>query len=148
MNGCLGEYWRGFATLAVSAVWLTAAAPALAEPSAPPTLTPPPARSSLAVEAIAAAQKPAPYPSFKSIPSPPTDLRPVKAWRAAVLDTKAAGARIAELAAREPWTLSGSEAWAAEARREAKPPPPMTQEDTADFVAAMRARATPPPRPR
>lgn len=99
--------------------------------------------------AIAGADRDAPYPSFAQVPEIPKNVRTAQAWKAAVVATRAAGARVARLAARTPWTLEDTAAWAAGERAVAAPPPPMTTPadgDTEAFVKAMRARATPPPR--
>jgi hypothetical protein len=131
MNGRRAKY-----ASAAAAIVLVAAGRSLAAPT--PT-----------ADAIDAAERPAPLPTFASIPPAPTDLRPFAAWRSAIIDIKSVGARIAAEAAVEPWTLAGTEAWADRARDEAAPPPPMTtpsEGDTEAFVKAMRERATPPPR--
>jgi hypothetical protein len=120
----------------------TAAAP-LTLPPPKPGATYAPATSS----AIGAAEAPAPYPTFASIPPFPKDVRPVSAWKTAVLAIKGEGAQVDAQAA-GPWTLNDSEAWAAQERAEATPPPPVTTPsdlDTAAYAAAMIARATPPP---
>jgi hypothetical protein len=148
MNGCMVKYSASAAALLVLGAGL--AAPAAAQPK---LTTPKAGPPNLATEqAIAAARQDAPYPTFASIPPLPADVRPLSGWRASVRAIKADGAELAEAAAAGPWTLSNTEGWAAEARAEAAPPPPVTEPsseaDTAAFAAAMRARATPPPRRR
>ncbi|HEX3918431.1 MAG TPA: hypothetical protein VHW60_13930 [Caulobacteraceae bacterium] len=138
MNGFPAKYW-GFA-----------AALALLGPSAAvalPTITPPPAHPSpVTTAAIAAAEAPSAYPSFASIPVYPKDLRPLSAWKSAIVSIQSAGAALTQRAATEPWTLANTEVWAADERAIATPPPRMENgPDTAAFIAEMRARATPPP---
>ncbi len=97
--------------------------------------------------AIAHAEAPAPYPSLTSIPAIPKDVRSIPDWKKAVLALKADGAHVTALTEAGPWTLHNTEAWAAGERAEAAPPAPTkpAQLGTAAFVAAMIARATPPP---
>lgn len=88
-------------------------------------------------------------PSFASIPSAPTDVRAFLAWRGAIADIKAVGAKTAAEAYAGPWILDDTEGWADHERAEAAPPRPMTtpaQGDTDAFVREMIRRATPPPR--
>ena len=116
--------------------------------------SPAPARKKRAAKpkTAAAAREQAPYPTFRSVPPRPTDVRPVKAWKAAVLATEARRDELTRMAAAEPWTLHDTEGWAEQERQVANPPPPITtpssQSDTEAFAAALRARATPPPRKR
>ena len=117
---------------------------------AAPAVTATPAPETTA--AIAAAREQAPYPTLGSVPPRPTDVRPVKAWKAAVLATEARRDELTRMAAVEPWTLHDTESWAEQERQAASPPPPITnaasEADTEAYAAALRARATPPPRKR
>jgi len=140
---------NGFRAIFASATAMLAAMAAtgvLAAPTTPPTPAP------QTTAAIAAARQSAPYPSLASVPPKPTDVRPVSAWKTAVLASEAQRDELMKLAAAEPWTLHDTDAWAAEEREAASPPPPITtassQADTEAFAAALRARATPPPRKR
>ena len=147
MNGCMVNK-TAFAA-AVALIGAGFAAPAVAQP----TLSPPPVHPNPVTEhAIADASQDAPYPTFAQIPPLPTDVRPMGAWKASVLNVKAEGAQLAEAAAAEPWTLGDTDGWAAQERADAAAPPPITQAssqaDTEAFAAAMRARAMPPPRKR
>jgi len=141
MNG-----FRAIFASATAALVAVAGSGALAAPTTAPTQAPE------TTAAIAAAREKAPYPSLASVPPRPTDVRPVKAWKSAVLATEATGDELTRMAAAEPWTLHDTDAWAAEERQAAIPPPPITtassQSDTEAFAAALRARATPPPRKR
>jgi hypothetical protein len=115
--------------------------------SAPPAL--PANASPLTTGAVASAEHTAAWPTFKSIPPKPTDVRPLAAWKKAIVELESNGRQMAQMAAVEPWTLSDTEAWAARERAEATPPPPITAaDDAADdaAVAAMRERAKEPPR--
>ncbi|HVN00128.1 MAG TPA: hypothetical protein VMT68_07925 [Caulobacteraceae bacterium] len=129
----------GYASVAAAAVVVASLAPACA-PAQPQGAT---------AGAIAAAEQPAPLPTFASIPPAPTDVRPFDAWRSAIVELKGAGVRVAAEAAAEPWVLRDTEGWAARERSEGTAPPPVTtpsEGDTEAFVATMRARAIPPPR--
>lgn len=134
-----------FASATVTLVAL-AGPGALAAPAAPATPAP------QTVAAIAAARAKAPYPTLGSVPPRPTDVRSVRAWKAAVLATEARRDELTEMAAAEPWTLHDTEGWAVQERQLATPPPPITtsssEADTEAYAAALRARATPPPRKR
>ena len=142
MNGCRAKY------SSLAAAFVTAASLATVAAVADPT--PKPGGSSVATGAISAAeQHPGVMPSFAAIPPAPTDLRPFTAWRAAIADTKAVGARTQAEALAGPWLLNDTEAWAEQGRAAAAPPAPMTtpeQANTAAFVRDMIRRATPPPR--
>jgi len=92
------------------------------------------------------------YPTFCSIPKRPTDIRAPDAFKAAVLDTRRSG--VALVRATNPGTFglpqSGAGAFAAKARSEAAPPPPMNPQnvtDAAAFARDARAKAAPPTRP-
>ena len=112
---------------------------------------PGPPAPGLAPDIVAAAQHPRGFPSFCSIPAIPGDVRDAGAWKTAVVDTRLSGARLQRQTDASTWTLEQTESFAAEARREAAPPPPMTSPSDADaeaFTQQLKARATPPPRPR
>jgi hypothetical protein len=104
----------------------------------------------LAPDIVAAAQHPKGFPSFCSIPPIPTDARDAGAWKTAVVDTRMDGVRLQRQTDASTWTLDGTDRFAAEARGEAAPPPPMTAASEGDaeaFTQQLKARATPPPRP-
>jgi hypothetical protein len=119
--------------------------------AAPLTLPPPKPGATMApatTGAINAAEAPAAYPTFASIPARPTDVRPLAAWKTAVLTVQDEGARLNALADIGPWTLADTEAWAETERAAATAPPPTaapTGLDTEAYAALMRQRATPPP---
>jgi hypothetical protein len=142
MNGCPPLFVAARPLCAASLALAVMGVGASAAAAQPPSAT---------GQAIAAAERPAPYPTFAEVPPLPTDVRPLQAWKAAILDTQAVGAQTMGQASSTPWTLDDSQGWADRGRAEAAPPPPMTTPgdlDTEAFVAAMRARATPPPRSR
>ncbi|HEY7901235.1 MAG TPA: hypothetical protein VIC25_08630 [Caulobacteraceae bacterium] len=89
------------------------------------------------------------WPDFCSIPPAPTDVRPATAFKDAVVRTRLAGADLVRESGPDTFSLSGTNAFLDEARREAAPPAPLTTPsgpDTAAFVAEAKARAKPPPR--
>ena len=91
------------------------------------------------------------YPTFKQVPPAPKDVRSVPAWKTAVVAVQMDGQQLAQRVASQPWTLSGTDAFAARARAAATPPPPITTASdpaTEAMVAEMRARAKEPPRKR
>ena len=99
--------------------------------------------------AISEAEKNAPYPTFASVPPAPKDVRPLGAWKTAITSIQTSGKSLASLAAAQPWTLSDTEGFAAQARAEDTPPPQVTfaqEPATQAMVAEMRARAKAPPR--
>jgi hypothetical protein len=91
------------------------------------------------------------YPDFCSIPPVPSDVRPVAAFKAAVVRTRLAGAVVVRRSGPETFSLAGTEAFAEGAKRQATPPPAMTKPEavgTEAFAAAARAKAAPPRRHR
>ena len=135
MNGCAGEYSLRAKARLIGARLFGAVCAAL-------------------VATAAAAQPPwsgAGYPTFASVPAAPKDVRPVAAWRTAVVETRITGARLTRAAAKEPWTLDDTVGWAARERNEARPPAQITQPSEPDvdaMVKAMKARASQPSRRR
>ena len=90
------------------------------------------------------------YPSFCSIPQPPRDVRTAAEFKTAVVDARVAGRSLTRATARMHWSLTPGEtaAFAAQARAQATPPPPMTPPGgTEEFARRAREEATPPPRP-
>jgi hypothetical protein len=103
-------------------------------------------------DVISAAERPAPYPSFSSIPETPKDNLTPAQWRAQVVATRLEGARLTRKLAALAWTpLSDTDAWGARMRAEAVAPPQLTTPFSPDVearLAALRARASEPPRSR
>jgi hypothetical protein len=144
MNGCRAKYSSLAAQVCIGALALASlmAGQVMAEPTPQPSPSP-------AVSAIAEGEKPTTRPTFAQVPPAPSDVRPFVAWRSAIADIRLVGVKTAAEANAGPWTLSGTEGWAGQARDEANPPAPMTtpaQGDTDAFVREMLRRATPPPR--
>lgn len=153
MEGDKRIFWRAgrLALLAGAAMMLTACqAVAELEPGADAQIDP----NSPAAEIVArAAAEPGEWPTFADIPEIPADVRNSEAWRAAVQDQEAEGLYTARNAADDTWSLSGSEAFAAEQRAkvaEVNVHAPTAAEiaESEAYARALRARATPPPSPR
>jgi len=108
--------------------------------------------SPVAAEVRAASASPGPYPRFTEIPARPKDVRTAQAWRAAVLDEGTLKSDTEKEAAAIPFTLKGTEAWAANTH--ARVLPQFSQQAPANeraqaeaFAAGAAKRATPPPTP-
>jgi hypothetical protein len=109
--------------------------------------------SPVAAEVRAASASPGPYPRFVDIPAMPKNVRTYQAWKEAVLDEMTLKHQTEAHAAAIPFTLTGTEVWAANTR--ARVLPQFTQQAPADeraqaeaFAAQQAARATPPPAPK
>lgn len=95
---------------------------------------------------------PGPYPAFSDVPPVPKDVRPARAWRAAVYDVWGKKKQTEAEAAAIPFVLvtGDTEGWA-QAERSKIPADEMigpgadAADQTEAFAAAQRARATPPP---
>jgi hypothetical protein len=106
--------------------------------------------SGLAPDIVAQTTQPHAFPSFCSIPKMPTDVRGASDWKAAVVNTRLAGARLQRQTAASTWSLEGTDDFATGSRSDAAPPAQMTpasEADTAAFAKSLKDRATPPPRP-
>lgn len=153
MNGDRPMFRRTGRALLLCAAAVSVAA-CVTVPAVEPYADAPVDPNSPAAAAIQAqAARDAGFPSFESIPEVPTDLRTDEGWRLAV--TEVEDDRVALLNATAPstWSLSGTEAFAERMRDlidfDASDVPPAGQAaETEAWAAAMRARATPPPRPR
>ena len=109
--------------------------------------------SPVAAEVRAASASTGSPPRFSDIPAKPVDVRSASAWRAAVLDETSLKQKTEAEAAAIPFTLTGTEAWAANTH--ARVLPQYSQQAPADaraqaeaFAAQAAARATPPPAPK
>ena len=92
-----------------------------------------------------------PYPTFCSIPKPPTGLKSPATFRREVIATRLAGRDLVDATAPSTFTLTDTAGFAERAITEAAPPPPLTTPSDADteaFAKAARDSATPPKRPR
>lgn len=119
----------------------------VANPFTPPAAD---AASPIAAQADAAAAGSLQRPSFASIPEIPGDVPKSSEVRQAVASQQAAGEQLKRDTAAGTFTLSGTEAFAARARRAAQVPPSEMPTDadrsaTEAFAKAARSRATPPP---
>lgn len=90
------------------------------------------------------------YPRWSRFPAAPKNVPTAADIAARVDETQAAQADLLASAARIDWTLSGTEAFAAETRaaidpRLAQPAAPDATAETAAFARAMKDLATPPP---
>lgn len=108
-----------------------------------------PAAAAIAAETAQATT----WPRFGDIPQLPTDVRTPAEWRLAVNSTEQARAELVRATAPSTFSLSGTEAFAERVRAmvgfdPADVPTAADAAATEAWAAAMRARATPPPRPR
>ncbi len=107
-------------------------------------------RSAVAGQVATAQHSDGPFPRFAQIPPIPNDVRPLSAWRATIGETLASKREMLAEIEKNPWTLSGTEAFAEGSREqipaaEAVPPTDNTANAEA-FAASVRGRAkTPPP---
>lgn len=89
------------------------------------------------------------WPKFSDIPPAPKDVRPALEYGRAAANIEQAAADLQARTAPETWSLTGSDAFAAQARglagAEAAPQPSTA---AGDFADSARRRATPPPPPR
>ncbi len=153
MEGDTHIFWRAgrLALLAGAAMTLSACVSIDAfEPGAGAAIDP---TSSAASAVAAAVADPGPWPTFADIPEIPADLRSAGAWRDAVADQEADGLFTRRNAAEETWSLTATEAFAADLRArvasvEVHAPTDAEMAESDAYARALRARATPPPLPR
>jgi hypothetical protein len=101
----------------------------------------------------AAVADPGARPTFASIPEIPTDVRAAPAWRQAVEDQEADRLFTQRNVAEDNWSLSETEAFAADLRAwvaevDVHAPTDAEMAESDAYARALRARATPPPLPR
>jgi hypothetical protein len=92
-----------------------------------------------------------PYPNFCDIPPAPKSVPSAASFKTDVVAVRIAGRNLDTRSGPDTWSLSGTETFAAEAKREVEPPPPMTTAEpggTEAFVKKSQAQTTPPPRHR
>ena len=88
------------------------------------------------------------YPTFWAIPPAPNDVRPHLQYGQAAGQIEKEAKDITAATADDKWTLSGTEAFAAQVQTDAGPDlPPVVPGDTEAFARDQKARATPPPPP-
>lgn len=109
--------------------------------------------SAVAGEVAAAIAAPGPYPPFSKIPAMPTDVRPPTQWRKDVVAVWSKKRRLDAEAAALTFTLKNSQPWADAERAkidpaEAKPTSDDATLNAEAFAAEERTRATPPPPPK
>lgn len=109
-------------------------------------------RSTVAADVAHAARSPGPYPQFDTVPPVPHDVRPTSAWRSAVRSELGEKRTLEADAAAIPFVLAGTEAWAVAQRAkipasELTPVAPGEAGQSEAYAAEQRARATPPPAP-
>jgi hypothetical protein len=106
--------------------------------------------SPIAARATAAAKAKGERRKFSDIPAMPTDVPTADQVRAAVVQQQRAGDALTAATAPATWELKDSESYAAEARKDVKPPAfeAPTDADRANteaFARAARGRASAPP---
>lgn len=85
-------------------------------------------------------------PTFASIPNAPKDVRPAPQYGQSARRVIAAGDALTRATEPGTWTLSGTNAFAEKARRDAGPSiEPGKAGDAEAFARELRERATPPP---
>jgi hypothetical protein len=105
-------------------------------------------RSPIAAEVAKSVHAEAAYPTFKSIPPVPKDVRPHRQYGQQAAQVEKEGKTLGAETSDSTWTLNNSEAFAARARADAGPElPPVEPGDTEAFARDQKARATPPPPP-
>jgi hypothetical protein len=128
-------------------VGLTAGVAACATPFSTGQVDP---SSPIAAKATAAAKMKGQRRKFSDIPAIPTDVPTADQVRAAVVQQQRAGDALTKATAPGTWELKDSEAYAAKAQRDVKPPAfeAPTDADRANteaFARAARGRASAPP---
>jgi hypothetical protein len=152
MNGDRSIFRRTGATLLLSAAAVSLCACVsvpVVEPYAGAAVDP----NSPAAAAIQAQADQPGWPTFEGIPQAPTDVRGNEGWRLAVSATEGDRDELLRATAPSTWSLNDTEGFAARMQSliDFDPSDVPTAADAAAteaWAAAMRARATPPPRPR
>jgi hypothetical protein len=107
--------------------------------------------SPVAAEVASVAKAGGEFPSFRDIPPIPGDLRPLREWGREAEKLEAAAAQLERETAANTWTLTGTQAFAGRAQRDAGPALEVDNSArgaTEAFARQIRERATPPPLPR
>jgi len=157
MNGqardCFLERKRLLAGGAVAALALSLSACSTTSGPLPLSQIPVDPKSPAAPAIQAVLDMPAQDPSFASMPASPGDVSSNTELKAVVSAEQAAGRDLAVAVAPESWTLQDTDSFAARAVADANasgihPPTAAEIAESEAFAQAMRARATPPSRPR
>ena len=95
---------------------------------------------------------PGDYPTFAGIPEVPTDLKTPEQYKADVTGQQQTAEALIAATAPSTWTLSETDAFAAQAMTEAKvgtvnAPTDAEVASSEAYARALRAKASPPPRP-
>ncbi|MDB5471395.1 MAG: hypothetical protein JWR84_2955 [Caulobacter sp.] len=101
------------------------------------------------IEAVLA--KPGDFPTFAAIPAAPADLPTAEGVRAQVEEQQTEGLYVTNSTAPETWDLDPNDAFAARAKADAGDMQAPTAAEIAEseaFVAAAKARAKAPPKPK
>ena len=102
--------------------------------------------SPVAADVARLGRQPGKFPTFASIPNPPTDIRPAAQYGMSADRVTAAGDALIRATEPGTWTLQGTDAFAEKARRDAGPAiDPARPGDAEAFARELRERATPPP---
>jgi hypothetical protein len=105
-------------------------------------------RSPIAAEVAKSVRADAAYPTFRSIPPLPKDVRPHRQYGVQAAQIEKEAGELVTATADSTWTLNSSEDFAAKARSDAGPElPPAKPSETEAFARDQKARATPPPSP-
>jgi len=111
--------------------------------SSDPTIDP---TSPVAADVAKLSRQPGKFPTFASIPNPPKDVRPAPQYGVAANRVTSAGEALIRATEPGTWTLSGTDAFAEAARRDAGPAvEPGKPGEAEAFAKELRDRATPPP---
>jgi len=107
-------------------------------------------QSAAAASIAEATARTKPYPKWSDFPAAPTNVPQPSTIATRVAETEAAQAALVAAAAEIEWTLSDTQGWAASARSLvdpslAVPAPADATAQTEAFAAEARAKATPPP---
>lgn len=103
-------------------------------------------RSPIAAEVATTVRPGAAYPTFIGFPAKPTGVRPLKQYGVDAAAVEADGATLVRMTAENTWTITDTEAFAAQAQLEARPAlPPANPAETAAFANDQKARAKSPP---
>ncbi|MGE5566342.1 MAG: hypothetical protein ACM3YN_09350 [Parcubacteria group bacterium] len=153
MNRATHQFWRTSGRLLFSAAGLMALAACVSVPNEPYANAAVDQNSSAAAQVAAQASQNAPFPTFASIPQAPGDVRSVEGWNIAVTASEAERQQLLAEVAPSTFSLANTEGFIAAQRaaidyNPADVPPADQAARSAAWAKAMRARATPPPRPR
>lgn len=151
--GPFDKPYRGAGRFAAACAAIAAAAAALAGCALGPTHATVD-KSSAAAPAIAELPKTlGPYPRWSQFPRGPQPVPPPSEVASNVANLQTAQAALLNAESKIQWTLSGTTAFAAEARAQINPayaaPPPANERAQAEaYAQSLREKATPPPAPK